>query len=89
MALTQNQKATCFQLVQLAIPIMTDAEYLASTIRIAGSYAAATDPLATSVIMIADIKAFRAANPDLVGQYSGPAGSYVSETNAQALARLG
>ena len=48
MALTQSQKSRCVQLTGLGVPVMSTAEYLASTIRNATAYAAATDPVAMS-----------------------------------------
>ena len=87
--LTQSQKSQCVQLTGLGVAgSMSSAEYLASTIRNAVAYAAATDTVAMSAILIADIQAFRAANGSAPITLS-PGFQFVNQLPAQIVAENG
>jgi hypothetical protein len=60
MALSAAEKLQCFNLVYAALPALGDAEYLRSFNANGGP--TATDPVALSTTLIADIKAYRTAN---------------------------
>ena len=93
MALSTDQKKVVFQAAAVIIPALSSAEFLRATIAQSTAWAAATDPLVIAPVIIAEINAFRVANPDNPNipylAAPGSVNSFQTVSIAQTLAKLG
>jgi hypothetical protein len=96
MALSTAQKQIAYNAAVAAVPGMSDCEFLAATVAQATAWAAATSGATVAPDIIAQINAFRAANPTpgapgypASDSYTNAAYTGVEVSYAQLLCKLG